>query len=76
LLTTSDVGIARAVNQTPAAAEKDAIKAVIHTGFERDLVPYPRLRYKAQRESDAKIAISLLDEQELQNSSLKTFDQS
>ena len=61
----------RAVNQTSAAAETDAIKAVIHTEFERSLVLHPRLKYETRRESDAKIVISLFDKQGLLNSGLK-----
>ena len=53
----------RAVNLTSAAAETDTIKAVIHTEVKRSLVLYPRLRYEARKESDAKIAVSLFDEQ-------------
>jgi len=62
----------RAMSQTAAAAETDAIKAVIHTEFERSLVLHPRLKYETRRESDAKIAISLLDKEGLLNSGLKT----
>ena len=61
----------RVANQTSAAAETDAIKAVIHTEFERSLVSYPRLKYEMRKESDAKIAISLSDKQGLLNSGLK-----
>ena len=71
MLKTSDAGITRAVNQTSAAAETDATKAVIHTEVKRSLVLHPRLRYEARKESDAKIAVSLFDEQGLQNSGLK-----
>ena len=61
----------RAANQTSAAAETDAIKTVIHTEFKHSLILHPRLRYEVLRESDAKIAVSLLDEQELQDSGLR-----
>jgi len=43
----------------------------MYTEFERSLVLHPRLKYETRRESGAKIAISLLNEQELQNSGLK-----
>ena len=68
---TADEGMTRAVNLTSALAETDAIKAVIHTEVKRSLVLHPRLRYEARKESDAKIAVSLFDEQGLQNSGLK-----
>ena len=63
--------MAHAESQTSVEAKQTRIKAVIYTEFERDLVPHPCLRCKTQRELGARIAISLLDEQELQNSGLK-----
>ena len=75
LLKTADAGMTRTLGQIPATTETDASKTVIHTEFKRDLIPHPRLRYKARRKSDAtKIAISLLEEQELQKFRPETFD--
>ena len=59
LLKTADARMTHAVSQTSAVAETDASKTVIHTEFKRDLIPHPRLRYKARRESDAKKLPSL-----------------
>ena len=56
----------------PGWQKQTRFKTMIHTGFERSLILHLRLTHKARRDSDTeKIAISLLNEQELQNSGPK-----